>query len=516
MKKFSDLRLGLRLGLGFGAVLALTLLITAFAVARVNQMLAASTHMAGYNQMRALAGEWVGATRLNLNRTMAMAVAGNPAALAAFLKPQMAQTSARIDELKKQLDSGVTLASEQAMMATIGQRRKEYIDLRNRIFERMKTDLAGAQLQVSGELAQSSQAYLGAIETLDQAMADGLARLETEYVASVRSLRAALAALAAGALAVGVLLAWRTTRSITVPVAAAAQAARQVADGDLSNPLEAGSADEIGVLQAALGDMQRRLNAMVRHIRQATENVTTASGEIASGGQDLSSRTESTASSLEEAASTVEQISGTIRQTADNAEAAQRLAGSTTGVAQRGGQMFDRVVQTMGDINASSKQIADIVGVIDGIAFQTNILALNAAVEAARAGEQGRGFAVVAGEVRALAQRSAESARQIKALIGSSVQRIEAGASQVQEAGSTMQEILQGVQSVGRMIDQITVATREQSHGMGQFSAVVAHLDTMTQQNAALVEQSAAASESLKEQAAGLQHIVGSFKLQAA
>jgi methyl-accepting chemotaxis protein len=178
--------------------------------------------------------------------------------------------------------------------------------------------------------------------------------------------------------------------------------------------------------------------------------------------------------------------------------------------------MFDRVVQTMGDINASSKQIADIVGVIDGIAFQTNILALNAAVEAARAGEQGRGFAVVAGEVRALAQRSAESARQIKALIGSSVQRIEAGASQVQEAGSTMQEILQGVQSVGRMIDQITVATREQSHGMGQFSAVVAHLDTMTQQNAALVEQSAAASESLKEQAAGLQHIVGSFKLQAA
>ena len=514
--KLSDLKLGVRLGLGFGAVLALTLLMAAFSVVHVNRMLGASAEIDARNRMRALAGEWAGATRLNLGRTTALAVAGNPEPLAVFLKPQMAETSARIDELKKQIEAALDTQADKALAATIVQRRKAYVDLRNQVFARMKTDLAGAQAQVPAELLPASQAYLGAVEGLDKAMQDALAEHQAHFTDSVRTLRAMLLMLAVGATAIGVLLAWRTTRSITQPVAAAVQAARQVADGDLSQPLVVQSRDEIGALQTALRDMQLRLNSLVHQIRQATENVTTASSEIAMGGQDLSSRTESTASSLEQASSTMEQISGTIRQTAENAQAAQALSGHTTQAAQRGSQMFARVVQTMGDINASSKQIAEIVGVIDGIAFQTNILALNAAVEAARAGEQGRGFAVVASEVRALAQRSAESARQIKALIGGSVQRIEAGATLVQEAGSTMAEIVGGVERVGRMIDEITIASREQSLGIGQFSSVVTHIDTMTQQNAALVEQSAAAAESLREQADGLQHMVGSFRLQAA
>src|SRR5437868_860699 len=293
----------------------------------------------------------------------------------------------------------------------------------------------------------------------------------------------------------------------------AAVAMEAVANGDLSKPIDAGSLDEVGKVLAQVSGMQHRLAEMVRQIRSSTDSISTASTEIATGNQDLSARTEQTASNLQQAASSMEQLTGTVKQSADSARQANQLASSAAEVAARGGKVVSEVVATMDEINASSKKISDIIGVIDGIAFQTNILALNAAAEAARAGEPGRGFAVVAGEVRNLAQRSAEAAKEIKALIGASVEKVESGARLVADAGKTMQEIVGSVQRVTDIIGEITAASTEQSDGIGQVNTAVVQLDQMTQQNAALVEESAAAAESLKQQANSLAQVVSVFRL---
>ena len=310
-------------------------------------------------------------------------------------------------------------------------------------------------------------------------------------------------------------LAWLTTRSLLGPLRQVAQSMRRIAEGDLATPVPAARHDEVGQMIAALADMQQRLQGLVTDVRRSTESITTASTEIAAGSQDLSSRTEQTASSLQETASSMEQLTGTVKQSADSAQKANQLASSAAAVAERGGQVVCQVVTTMDEINASSKKIADIIGVIDGIAFQTNILALNAAVEAARAGEQGRGFAVVASEVRSLAQRSAAAAKEIKTLIGTSVERVESGSRLVAEAGATMNEIVTSVQRVTDIIGEISAAASEQSSGIGQVNTSVSQLDQMTQQNAALVEQSAAAAESLKDQAQRLSQVLGTFRLEA-
>jgi methyl-accepting chemotaxis protein len=260
--------------------------------------------------------------------------------------------------------------------------------------------------------------------------------------------------------------------------------------------------------------MQDRLRGLVGDILQTADSIQTASTEVASGNMDLSHRTEETASNLQYAASSMEYLTGVIRQSTDHAKHANELAGSAAEVAARGGVVVSQVVATMEDINNSSKKIADIISVIDGIAFQTNILALNAAVEAARAGEQGRGFAVVAGEVRSLAGRSAEAAKEIKTLIGASVEKVEGGSRLVADAGKTMKEIVGSVQRVSDIIGEITAASRDQSEGITQINHSVTQLDSMTQQNAALVEQSAAAAESLKDQSIALTRMVGTFKLE--
>jgi methyl-accepting chemotaxis protein len=306
------------------------------------------------------------------------------------------------------------------------------------------------------------------------------------------------------------------SRSIVRPIDEARRFAASIAQGDLSVNLQVTGRDEAAELMRALVEMQRSLQTMVGSIRNSAESISVASTEIASGNQDLSGRTEQTASNLQHAASSMEQLTGTVRQTADSARTANQLATSATEAAQRGGQVVSQVVTNMEEINTSSKKIADIIGVIDGIAFQTNILALNAAVEAARAGEQGRGFAVVAGEVRNLAQRSANAAREIKSLIGASVDKVESGTRLVHDAGSTMSEIVSSVQRVTDIIGEITAATTEQSSELGQVNATVNQLDQMTQQNAALVEQSAAAAESLKEQAHRLSEVVKAFTVGSA
>ena len=300
--------------------------------------------------------------------------------------------------------------------------------------------------------------------------------------------------------------------SITRPIDHARSVAELIASGDLAARIDTQGSDEASKLLRSLEAMQTALRRMVGEVRQSADSIGTASSEIATGNQDLSARTEQTASNLQQTASSMEQLTGTVKQTADSARTANQLASSAQSSAAKGGEVVAQVVTTMQDINVSSKKIADIIGVIDGIAFQTNILALNAAVEAARAGEQGRGFAVVAGEVRSLAQRSAQAAKEIKGLIGASVEKVDSGTRLVADAGRTMAEIVGSVQRVSDIIGEITAAAAEQSEGIGQVNSAVSNLDQMTQQNAALVEQSAAAAESLRDQTQRLSQVIGAFR----
>ncbi|MEC4721393.1 methyl-accepting chemotaxis protein [Noviherbaspirillum sp. CPCC 100848] len=329
-----------------------------------------------------------------------------------------------------------------------------------------------------------------------------------------RKLLVLLFALGAVALAVGGVFAWVITRSIIVPLNQAVAVASRVATGDLTSRIEENSRDEIGQLFNALRQMNDSLAQIVGNVRAGTESIGVASREIAAGNADLSSRTESQASSLEETASSMEELTSTVKQNAENARQANQLVVSASDVAVRGGQVVGQVVETMGSIKDSSRKVVDIIGVIDGIAFQTNILALNAAVEAARAGEQGRGFAVVAAEVRNLAQRSAGAAKEIKGLSSDSVEKVDAGGKLVDEAGRTMDEIVTSVKHVADIMNEITAASQEQSSGIQEVSQAITQMDEMTQRNAALVEEAAATAEGMQNQAAALAQTVAVFKLQ--
>jgi methyl-accepting chemotaxis protein-2 (aspartate sensor receptor) len=320
--------------------------------------------------------------------------------------------------------------------------------------------------------------------------------------------------MAAITVALGAGLFWMMGRWVSQPLNQLGSAIAAVAEGDLTQPVRSERRDEIGTLMRHVESMRGRLAQSIGAVRQSVESISTASVEIAQGNNDLSGRTEQAASSLQQTASSMEQLTGTVKQTADSARTANQLASSAAEVASKGGSVVSQVVATMDDIQTSSRKIADIIGVIDGIAFQTNILALNAAVEAARAGEQGRGFAVVASEVRSLASRSAEAAKEIKSLIGASVEKVDSGSKLVADAGHTMTEIVASVRRVNDMIGEITAAAAEQSTGLGHVNASVSQLDQMTQQNAALVEQSAAAAESLKQQAAKLAEAVHRFQFE--
>jgi methyl-accepting chemotaxis protein len=311
----------------------------------------------------------------------------------------------------------------------------------------------------------------------------------------------------------GVALAYTITLSITRPLNEAVTIARRVAQGDLTTRIESAATDETGQLLQALKEMNDSLARTVAEVRSSTETISTASSEIASGNLDLSSRTEAQASSLEQTTSSMEELTETVKQNADNARQANTLVLSASDVALKGGQVVGQVVDTMGKIKESSRKIADIISVIDGIAFQTNILALNAAVEAARAGEQGRGFAVVATEVRNLAQRSAGAAKEIKSLIDDSVEKVDTGSRLVDEAGATMNEIVTSVKQVTDIMGEITTASQEQSSGIEQVNQAIGQMDEMTQQNAALVEQAAAAAQSMQDQAGTLSQAVSIFKI---
>ncbi|MBL8361551.1 MAG: HAMP domain-containing protein [Rubrivivax sp.] len=339
----------------------------------------------------------------------------------------------------------------------------------------------------------------------DQASTEAAERAQRSLVTSVTTLLTVFGAcLCAG-------IVW--SRRLVRPLAQAATVARAVAEGDLTQPVPPTTPDEVGELITALGRMQQSLSSLVGTVRDGAQGVATASSQIAQGNSDLSARTEQQAAAVEQTSATMTQLSTTVRSTAENAQQADRMAQSASEVAARGGSVMSEFVQTMRGIEESSRRIAEIIGTIDGIAFQTNILALNAAVEAARAGEQGRGFAVVAGEVRTLAQRSAEASREIRRLIGESVERVGQGSALVERVGSTMQDVGGSIQRVSQIVQEISAASREQALGVGQVEQAVGQIDRTTQHNAALVEESAAAAESLETQASRLVQAVAVFKL---
>jgi len=371
-------------------------------------------------------------------------------------------------------------------------------------------------LMVAASLADKADDLMTELVERKKANADELNNETDRIYGSIRVLLISLTV--GGVLAgvmIGLLISRRLTRQLGGEPAHVAQIAGRIAEGDLTVSIET-KANDSSSLMVAMRSMRDSLAKVVGEVRQGTDTIATASSQIASGNQDLSSRTEEQASSLEETAASMEELTSTVKQNADNARQANQLAVSASSVAVRGGSVVSQVVDTMGAINASSHKIVDIIGVIDGIAFQTNILALNAAVEAARAGEQGRGFAVVAAEVRNLAQRSAAAAKEIKVLIDDSVEKVEAGGKQVSEAGKTMDEIVDSVKRVTDIMAEITAASQEQTSGIEQINQAITQMDQVTQQNAALVEEAAAAAQSLQEQANGLSQVVSVFTLDNA
>ncbi|MCP5271297.1 MAG: HAMP domain-containing protein [Burkholderiaceae bacterium] len=374
-----------------------------------------------------------------------------------------------------------------------------------------------AERQVLSQAAAATEpaARLAAADAFVTLQRDRMRQMQDE--AAANRMRTVWGVLALMAVIVGVsaLGSAFLVRTVCRPLMALRTLAERIGHGDLAAPVDTNRADEIGDLQRSIAEMRDALRRVVGDVQAAAEQVRLASTEVAAGNTDLSARTELTASRLQQTASAMAQITQTVHQASDAAAQASTLATAASGSAQRGGSVVAQVVSTMDTIHASSRRIADIIGTVDGIAFQTNILALNAAVEAARAGEQGRGFAVVAGEVRTLAQRSAAAAREIKALIGSNVESVEAGATLVKDAGQTMQDIVDGVQRVTAIVGEISATSGAQRGDIGAVHDAVGELDGMTQQNAALVEQSAAAAESLRTQAARLTEIVSAFRLAA-
>ncbi len=410
-----------------------------------------------------------------------------------------------LDKMRLDSDAKATLQKLDSAVATVD-------DAYNKAFEEFKAasfDPTAGDKAARGKDRDSSALMTELKEKLSKAETD------TSLVATREATRNTYWALSAMVVAslIGMAYGVWLSRQIVAPLARAVELADQVAHGRLNNIITFSGKDEIAALLHSLQEMQDNLGRLVTNVRQGSEGVATASAEIAQGNNDLSARTEQQASALEETAASMEELGSTVKQNADSARQANQLAQSASSVAVQGGVVVDQVVETMKGINESSRKIADIISVIDGIAFQTNILALNAAVEAARAGEQGRGFAVVASEVRSLAGRSAEAAKEIKSLIGASVERVEHGSALVDQAGSTMKEVVDSIKRVTDIMGEISAASSEQSMGVQQVGEAVAQMDQATQQNAALVEEMAAAASSLKSQAQDLVKVVAEFKV---
>jgi methyl-accepting chemotaxis protein len=509
-----DFRIATRLGTAFTAVLLLTFALMAVAVMRLQEVGHATAEMDLAKNKADLAQLWYSGNMINDAMTEAR-LRADDAQDTKVVDDKMKAKSAEITKVKEKLTEIIRGEEGKHIIGQIADARVAYIEVRKQVFA--LRDGGQSLQQVSDLVERNMKPALLAYDTKVAELAARQTRLfnqaKDRVDQTVASSRTILVAVGSAALVVGAVLAYFLSRSITDPLREAVEVARAVAAGDLSRKVEVHSRDETGQLMEALKSMTDNLNRIVARVRAGTDTIATASAEIAAGNQDLSARTEQQAGALEETASSMEELTGTVQQNAENAHQGNQLAVCASEIAIKGGSVVSQVVETMSAINDSAHKIEDIISVIDGIAFQTNILALNAAVEAARAGEQGRGFAVVASEVRSLAQRSAAAAKEIKTLIDDSVEKVEAGSRLVNQAGATIQEVVGSVQRVTGIMSQIASASKEQSDGIEQVNQAIGQMDQVTQQNAALVEEASAAAASMREQAASLAEAVSIFKI---
>ncbi|RZJ11292.1 MAG: HAMP domain-containing protein [Acidovorax sp.] len=525
--KVSDLRIGVKLGAGFLLMVLFTMLLGVMALVQMSRIQHDTEKLA--DDLLPTVTQ-VGELRILLNRMRrsegGLATARNVAEVKAFSEQVLARHK-DVERVEAALDPLADTPREREAFKQYKERKAKYITLQADLIEVAKNvdfsttethDLTGDALGMlyAGE---SETAFVATAETLGELQkinAEDAAEASADARSVFDTARLWLLGTMVACVVLAALLGVGITRAVTVPARHAVQAARSIAAGDLAAEVPPGGRDEMGQLLTALGAMRDNLSHVVSGVRGNAEGVATASAQIASGNHDLSARTEQQASALEQTAASMEELGSTVKLNAENARAANQLALNASTVAVQGGDVVAEVVETMKGINNSSKKIADIISVIDGIAFQTNILALNAAVEAARAGEQGRGFAVVAGEVRSLAGRSAEAAKEIKALISASVERVEQGTALVDKAGATMTEVVGAIRRVTDIMGEISAASGEQSQGVSQVGEAVTQMDQATQQNAALVEEMAAAASALNAQAGELVNAVAVFKLDAA
>ncbi len=511
MNNFS---IGARLASVFGLILLLLLAVTVIGVWRMNSASGLTDQMVK-NRLpnERMVDEWFKVIEVNAARTTTAWRASDPAEQQE-VEAQMKKSSARATEIQKTLATTVTEPGAKAALDKVLDTRKAYTEARARVFkEKAAGNLEVAKDIFDKDMAVKREAYLVSLARLSETQRALIDKSGAAIAANYASGRQLMILLGVIAVVLAALCAFFITRSITRPIGEAVRVARAVADGDLTSRISVDGSDETGQLMAALKSMNDNLAGLVLQLRSGTDTINTASREIASGNLDLSSRTEQQASSLEETAASIEELTATVKNNAAHAREASALAQQASSIAREGGEVVGEVVATMGAINDSSRKIVEIISVIDGIAFQTNILALNAAVEAARAGEQGRGFAVVAAEVRNLAQRSAGAAKEIKQLIGDSVDKVDAGSRLVERAGATMGNVVDSIGRLSALVADISTASGEQQDGIEQVNVAITQMDGITQENAALVEQAAAAAASMQEQAQQLSSLVNTFTL---